>query len=98
MLIGDDLMLNQILFNLVGNAIKFTSEGNVGVDVKIVALNNNMKTLQFDVYDTGIGIPKKKQELIFQDFKQVNKEIKLKYGGTGLGLAITKRLIVIDNR
>ena len=93
MLIGDDLMLNQILFNLVGNAIKFTSEGNVGVDVKIVALNNNMKTLQFDVYDTGIGIPKKKQELIFQDFKQVNKEIKLKYGGTGLGLAITKRLI-----
>ncbi|MCH2082275.1 MAG: ATP-binding protein [Saprospiraceae bacterium] len=93
MLIGDDLMLNQILFNLVGNAIKFTSEGVVGVNVKVIDSKDKMKTLQFDVYDTGIGIPKKKQNLIFQDFKQVNKEIKLKYGGTGLGLAITKRLI-----
>lgn len=93
MLIGDDLMLNQILFNLVGNAIKFTSEGAVGVNVKVLEIKDNRKTLQFDVYDTGIGIPKEKQKLIFQDFKQVSKEIKLKYGGTGLGLAITRRLI-----
>jgi PAS domain S-box-containing protein len=93
MLIGDDLMLNQILFNLVGNAIKFTSEGAVGVNVKVLEIKDNRKTLQFDVYDTGIGIPKEKQKLIFQDFKQVSKEIKLKYGGTGLGLAITRRLV-----
>jgi PAS domain S-box-containing protein len=96
MLIGDDLMLNQILFNLVGNAIKFTSEGAVGVNVKVLEIKDNRKTLQFDVYDTGIGIPKEKQKLIFQDFKQVSKEIKLKYGGTGLGLAITRRLVEIQ--
>lgn len=93
MFVGDDLMLNQILFNLVGNAIKFTNEGSVGVRVKVLKEENDDRLLQFEVFDTGIGIPAEKLKVIFEDFKQVSKEIKLKYGGTGLGLAITRRLI-----
>lgn len=91
--LGDDLLLNQILFNLVGNAEKFTSEGTIKVIVKLLEKTDNILNLEFQVSDTGIGIEPEKKKLIFQDFKQASNEIKLKYGGTGLGLAITKRLV-----
>ena len=91
--LGDDLLLNQILFNLVGNSEKFTSEGTIMVTVKLLEKTGNQLKLEFKVEDTGIGIEPEKKKLIFQDFKQASNEIKLKYGGTGLGLAITKRLV-----
>jgi CheY-like chemotaxis protein len=91
--LGDDLLLNQILFNLVGNSEKFTNEGTIKVTVKLLEKTGNQLNLEFKVEDTGIGIEPEKKKLIFQDFKQASNEIKLKYGGTGLGLAITKRLV-----
>lgn len=89
---GDPYRLNQILFNLVGNALKFTSDGKVGVHVKIESEEPEMLKLRFDISDTGIGIPKDKQDKIFESFTQANTDTTRKYGGTGLGLAITKNL------
>jgi PAS domain S-box-containing protein len=96
MVIGDDLLLNQILANLIGNAEKFTAEGSIKVTVKIKKRQNNRILLEFSVADTGIGIPKNKHEAIFQTFQQVDGDIKRKFGGTGLGLAITKQLIELQ--
>ena len=93
MVLGDDLMLNQILYNLIGNAEKFTAEGQITLGVKLMERIGNHLKLEFQVRDTGIGIEPEKKDLIFKDFKQASNEIKLKYGGTGLGLGITKRLI-----
>ncbi|MFY8021143.1 MAG: response regulator [Bacteroidia bacterium] len=91
-LLGDPYRLNQILFNLVGNALKFTSDGTVEVKVKIFEQSNSGIKLRFDVTDSGIGIPKDKQDKIFESFTQANTDTTRKYGGTGLGLAITKNL------
>ena len=91
-LLGDPYRLNQILFNLVGNALKFTSDGTVEVKVIIAEQNKNSLKLRFDVTDSGIGIPKDKQDKIFESFTQANTDTTRKYGGTGLGLAITKNL------
>ncbi|MFY8109709.1 MAG: response regulator [Bacteroidia bacterium] len=89
---GDPYRLNQILFNLVGNALKFTSHGQVDVTVKIELQTNTHINLRFDVTDSGIGIPQDKQDKIFESFTQANTDTTRKYGGTGLGLAITKNL------
>jgi PAS domain S-box-containing protein len=94
--IGDDLLLNQILTNLIGNAEKFTSEGKIEITVKVKAKESNQYSLEFIVSDTGIGIPKDKLGLIFQTFRQVDGDIKRKFGGTGLGLSITKQLIELQ--
>lgn len=95
--IGDDLLLNQILLNLLGNAEKFTEKGEIGISVRRLATPpdapDNTILLQFQVFDTGIGIPEDKQQVIFQDFRQVDGDIKRRYGGTGLGLSITKKLV-----
>ncbi|MFN4083463.1 MAG: response regulator [Bacteroidia bacterium] len=96
-IVGDPYRLNQILFNLVGNAIKFTSEGSITVNVSQKEKNDNKLLLQFDVKDTGIGIPKDKQQSIFESFTQANTDTTRKYGGTGLGLAITKNLTELQN-
>ncbi len=93
---GDPYRLNQILFNLVGNAIKFTSEGFIKVSVKIVDNTNGNISLEFDVRDSGIGIPESQQSKIFESFTQANTDTTRKYGGTGLGLAITKNLIQLQ--
>jgi CheY-like chemotaxis protein len=89
---GDPYRLNQILFNLVGNALKFTSHGQVDVTVKIEQQTDTQIKLRFNVADSGIGIPKEKQDKIFESFTQANTDTTRKYGGTGLGLAITKNL------
>jgi PAS domain S-box-containing protein len=96
--LGDELLLNQILINLLGNAGKFTNEGEVGIIVKVLNEGEDKLDLEFQVFDTGIGIPKAKQKLIFENFKQIddNKSTQQKFDGTGLGLAITKKLVEIQ--
>lgn len=94
--IGDPTRLNQILTNLLGNAGKFTSEGEVGVTMKVVEKTSERYLLQFEVYDTGIGIEEDKLDLVFENFKQANSQIHRKFGGTGLGLPIVKNLVELQ--
>jgi signal transduction histidine kinase/CheY-like chemotaxis protein/CHASE3 domain sensor protein len=86
----DKMRLEQILKNLVSNAIKFTAEGSVTLEVKKSSSNDKM--ISFAVRDTGIGIPREKQPLIFEAFQQADGSTKRKYGGTGLGLSISREL------
>jgi signal transduction histidine kinase/CheY-like chemotaxis protein len=90
---GDSSRLRQIVTNLVGNAIKFTNEGEVAMKVESNLQYDNNRTLQFTVSDTGIGIPREKQALIFDPFSQADTSTTRKYGGTGLGLTISARLV-----
>jgi len=91
-LIGDPLRLQQILINLVNNAIKFTDKGTVCIEVANQKETQEEILLQFTITDTGIGMCKQQQEKLFQSFSQADDSITRKYGGTGLGLAISKQL------
>ncbi|MDH4943780.1 PAS domain-containing protein [Sulfurimonas sp. C5] len=91
-LIGDSLRLTQILNNLVGNAIKFTSEGFVHIDIKLLSRNDSDITLEFIVQDSGVGIEPIDQKKLFQAFEQGDSSTTRKFGGTGLGLMISKQL------
>ncbi|MEQ8220482.1 MAG: ATP-binding protein [Arenibacter sp.] len=93
--IGDSTRLSQILTNLVSNAIKFTEEGKVMVDIEVLGVEEDFYVLEFVIADTGIGIPEDKKDKIFLSFAQANSDTTRKYGGTGLGLAICKRLLEI---
>jgi len=93
MVMLDEFRLSQILTNLIGNAIKFTTEGHIVLKTSIIENNQKMVKIRFEVEDSGIGIPKDKLEAIFDSFAQVNNEINRTHEGTGLGLTITKRLI-----
>lgn len=93
LILGDSTRLNQILTNLLSNASKFTHRGNIGIKTTLVESDAKYYWIEFEVYDSGIGIPKDKLELIFENFKQANVDITRKYGGTGLGLAIVKELV-----
>ncbi|HEY1063478.1 MAG TPA: ATP-binding protein [Daejeonella sp.] len=91
--IGDPTRLLQILFNLAGNAIKFTSKGEIGLSVELIDLDKENVTLAFAVSDTGIGISEEQKGIIFEPFTQASNKITRKFGGSGLGLAITKQLL-----
>jgi len=96
-LIGDPVRLSQIIYNLGGNAIKFTQNGNVTINIFIENIKDNIVNLQVDVIDDGIGINKDKFDSIFSSFAQANPNTTRKYGGTGLGLTITKQLIELQD-
>ena len=91
-LIGDSIRISQILMNLIGNALKFTKNGNIWIEVQYLSYQDNKYNLRFVIKDDGIGIPKEKQNTIFENFAQA-QSINEEYQGTGLGLAIVKKLI-----
>lgn len=90
---GDSLRLEQILFNIVGNALKFTHEGQVTISCEVIDDNETSQRLRISIADTGIGIDENFIGAIFRKFSQEDKAITRKFGGTGLGMAITKELI-----
>ncbi|GAB1536010.1 hypothetical protein ADMFC3_16410 [Geovibrio sp. ADMFC3] len=92
LLAGDPWRLRQILLNIIGNAVKFTHEGSVSIEVGISKETNGYARLLFKIKDTGIGIPENRMGNLFDSFSQADLSMSRKYGGTGLGLAIAKRL------
>ncbi|MES2285973.1 MAG: response regulator [Bacteroidota bacterium] len=95
-LIGDSVRLNQIILNLVGNAIKFTKKGEINVGIQLLNEDSEKVTLEFSVTDTGIGIPENNLSSIFDKFQQATNETSNIYGGTGLGLTIAKQLVELQ--
>ncbi|MGE0644990.1 MAG: PAS domain S-box protein [Nitrospira sp.] len=91
--VGDPTRLNQVLMNLVSNAIKFTESGHVMITVEPAPDRSTAHALRFSVFDTGIGIPPDKLQSIFEPFTQVDSTTTRKYGGTGLGLSISQHLV-----
>ncbi|KAI7875516.1 hypothetical protein K492DRAFT_213945 [Lichtheimia hyalospora FSU 10163] len=92
-LIGDPLRLRQVITNLIGNAVKFTNQGEVALEARVIDMQNNFATLQFCIADTGIGIHADKLQIIFDTFCQADGSTTREYGGTGLGLSICKHLV-----
>jgi len=93
----DETRLRQVLFNLLGNAIKFTEQGTIKLSIHKIYTVSSKVDLILSVADTGIGIPEDQQDIIFESFRQQDGQSTRKYGGTGLGLAITKRLVEMMN-
>lgn len=91
--VGDSLRVRQVLMNLVGNALKFTQQGEIFIHVYLVKKDRDQLELGFEVRDTGIGIPQDKLSKLFKAFSQVDSSTTRKYGGTGLGLAISEKLV-----
>lgn len=96
-ILGDRFRLNQVLTNLIANAIKFTAKGYVEVKITLQEKTEKNQLLHISVKDTGIGIPKDRQQQIFEDFTQADKGISRKFGGTGLGLSISRKLLKLMN-
>jgi CheY-like chemotaxis protein/nitrogen-specific signal transduction histidine kinase len=92
-LIGDPTRIGQVLFNLIGNAVKFTESGFITVHARYRQLDKSHVTLRFEVKDTGVGIPPERQSEIFEKFTQADISTTRRFGGTGLGLAICKQLV-----
>jgi len=95
-LIGDPVRLSQILMNVVGNAMKFTERGNIWISTKLVEDKKGSAKIYFEIKDDGLGIPKNKQQIIFEEFSQLKSE-NYNYQGTGLGLPIVKKLLLLFN-
>jgi len=96
-LVGDSLRLRQVLINLMGNAIKFTEAGSVRLEIQWEGETAEGLLLHFKIRDTGIGIARDKQAMIFEAFTQADSSATRRYGGTGLGLAIASRLVALMN-
>ena len=95
-IVGDSLRLRQVLMNLVGNAIKFTQQGEIFVKIRLLkTTDDNQLEIAFEVRDTGIGIPPDKIDRLFKAFSQVDSSTTRKYGGTGLGLVICEKLVTL---
>ena len=92
MVYGDPTRLRQVIINLLGNAFKFTEEGEVRLNARLVELFDDKMQIRFEISDTGIGISKEAQSRLFESFSQADSSTTRKYGGTGLGLAICKQL------
>jgi len=92
-IVGDPIRLRQVIINLLGNAVKFTEKGEIGVRVSVISTRNERINLLFEIADTGIGIPEDKQAVIFEAFAQVDGSMTRRFGGTGLGLAIVSSLL-----
>lgn len=92
---GDDIRLRQVLFNLIGNGIKFTSKGGVDISCKCLVRRQDGALVEFKVKDTGIGIDKIHQERIFESFRQGDSSVSRSHGGSGLGLTITRKLLAL---
>jgi two-component system sensor histidine kinase/response regulator len=92
-LVGDPSRVRQVLLNLLSNALKFTSRGEIVLRIQLEELQGERARLRFEVQDTGIGIPKDRIDRLFQSFSQVDASRSRKYGGTGLGLAISKQIV-----
>lgn len=93
---SDPVRIRQILFNLIGNGIKFTDKGGVGVEVSVVrgkAIGDDLTLVRFEINDSGIGMPEDVRSRLFEKFSQADNSITRRYGGTGLGLAICKQLV-----
>lgn len=93
---GDPVRLNQILINLISNAIKFTPSGSIHLEVTPERIKSSIYELKFSISDTGIGIPSDKLQTIFESFSQADASVTRKYGGTGLGLTIVKQLVELQ--
>ena len=96
-LVGDPVRLNQILINLISNALKFTPTGSIRIDCSVEKQTNQRCIAHFRITDTGIGIPEDKLVTIFESFSQADESVTRKYGGTGLGLTIVKQLTELQN-
>jgi PAS domain S-box-containing protein len=96
-LVGDPVRLHQVILNLVSNSVKFTSNGEITVSIKLISENEKQVSIEFSVKDTGIGIDDKKLQNIFENFQQATSDTSRLYGGTGLGLAIVKQLVESQN-
>ena len=91
--IGDSLRLQQIITNLLGNAIKFTETGNIDIRVELRKQLDRRVEVEVQIHDTGIGISERQQSQLFQAFRQADASISRRHGGTGLGLVITQKLV-----
>src|SRR5690606_34247361 len=91
-IVGDAFRIKQILSNLISNAYKFTQQGSITLRARIRKNSKNENLLTLSVIDTGIGVEKEKQKIIFEEFTQADNDTEKKYGGSGLGLTIPKKL------
>jgi PAS domain S-box-containing protein len=96
-LLGDPVRLNQIIINLMGNAVKFTHTGAIQVSCGVERLQKDTCWVRIEVSDTGVGIPEEKLTTIFESFSQADASVTRKYGGSGLGLTIVKQLVELQN-
>src|SRR5690606_2441130 len=97
LLLGDPVRMNQILINLISNAMKFTHSGSIHIACSCERVQKHVTWVKIEVGDTGVGIPKEKLDTIFESFSQADASVTRKYGGTGLGLTIAKQLVELQN-